>query len=281
MKILRFMKNRGRYHVVSGRRLIGAGLLIASMLALPAQVLAAETGRTVICLDPGHGGESNGAEALYNGRAVYEKDVNLKIARYLRDELSAYSGVEVVMTRTDDRDVGIQARVDFASKKKADYLISLHNNQAFDPADTSIRGCMVLLPVSHYQPAGTKDRDFYAECTKLGEAIVKRLTGLGIRLSTDFDVNLTGGLLRRPYNRKTGLAKKDVLYPDGSYADYYGLIRHGTEAGIPTIIVEHAYICNEADYRAYLETEDSLKALAAADAAGIAQALGLLPARTN
>ena len=66
-----------------------------------------------------------------------------------------------------------------------------------------------------------------------------------------------------------------MRYPDGSYADYYGLIRIGVEAGIPVVIVEHAYISNEQDYRAYLKYSESLQSLADADARGIAEALGL------
>ena len=52
------------------------------------------------------------------------------------------------------------------------------------------------------------------------------------------------------------------LYPDGSMADYYGLINEGTCAGIPTIIVEHAFLSNVNDYRNYLSTDAQLDALA-------------------
>ena len=61
----------------------------------------------------------------------------------------------------------------------------------------------------------------------------------------------------------------DELYPDGSMADYYGLINEGTRAGISTIIVEHAFLSNAGDYRNYLSSDAQLDALARADAAGI------------
>ena len=54
---------------------------------------------SVIILDPGHGGEDPGA---IGGDTVYEKDLNLSICRYMRDELLA-NGYAVVMTRDEDK----------------------------------------------------------------------------------------------------------------------------------------------------------------------------------
>ena len=53
----------------------------------------------VIILDPGHGGEDPGA---IGGDSVYEKDLNLSICRFMRDELLA-NGYTVVMTRDEDK----------------------------------------------------------------------------------------------------------------------------------------------------------------------------------
>ncbi len=54
---------------------------------------------TTIVLDPGHGGEDPGAS---DKDGTLEKDLNLSIALLLRDILTA-SGIEVIMTREDDR----------------------------------------------------------------------------------------------------------------------------------------------------------------------------------
>lgn len=251
-----------------------AAILIAAAAPTDVHTLAAEKTKTVICLDPGHGGTDEGAKIEYDGVMVMEKDINLRIAKRLRMALRQYEDVEVVMTRTANKEVSIRERIDLAVANNADVVISLHNNQAHDAKDRSIHGCMVLLPVSDYRPAGCK-KDIYGISTSLGESIIGQLRELGIPLSTDFDTDKTGGLLRRPYSRKEGMARKDVLYPDGSWADYYGLIRFGVEAGLPVIIVEHAYVSNEDDYRTYLRRSDTLQALADADARGIAGALGL------
>ena len=42
-----------------------------------------------------------------------------------------------------------------------------------------------------------------------------------------------------------------------------------TMAGLPSIIVEHAFLSNEGDYRNFLSTNEKLDALAKADAEAI------------
>ena len=56
-------------------------------------------GIPIIIIDPGHGGEDAGAVGA-NG--VLEKDINLSIARMIRDELFE-RGYNVLLTRDDDR----------------------------------------------------------------------------------------------------------------------------------------------------------------------------------
>ena len=65
---------------------------------IPVDGAAAQTYQTVV-LDPGHGGADGGAVGR-NG--TQEKDVNLTIAAKTAAFLQFF-GVDVVMTRTDDR----------------------------------------------------------------------------------------------------------------------------------------------------------------------------------
>lgn len=57
-------------------------------------------GNNTICIDPGHGGKDGGCER----DGIYEKDINLSIAYYLRDELESL-GYIVEMTRLGDYDL--------------------------------------------------------------------------------------------------------------------------------------------------------------------------------
>ena len=77
----------------------------------------------LVVLDPGHGGEYNGAE--YGG--IREKDLNLSIALQAA-QLLEEEGVTVEMTRRTDEDIDLYARTDFANDLKADIFVSVHCN---------------------------------------------------------------------------------------------------------------------------------------------------------
>ena len=93
--------------------------------SLPPLTTPVEPASVTIVLDAGHGGSAVGA--VYED--IYEKDiklaVTLKLARLLRD-----CGYQVVLTRTDDRDVGLYERADIANALPADIFVSLHSNAA-------------------------------------------------------------------------------------------------------------------------------------------------------
>lgn len=81
----------------------------------------------VIVVDPGHGGEDTGA--LGTSFATLEKTINLQVATALKKKLEA-AGAKVIMTRSDDRRLTLQQRVDIAVQNKADLFVSVHHNTA-------------------------------------------------------------------------------------------------------------------------------------------------------
>lgn len=85
-----------------------------------------------ILLDPGHGGpEDSGAV----GPTGYpEKTVALVVSKLVRDQLVA-KGATVYMTREEDKDVGLQERVDMIEKLQPNIAISLHYNALPDDGD--------------------------------------------------------------------------------------------------------------------------------------------------
>ncbi|MFS8888997.1 N-acetylmuramoyl-L-alanine amidase [Synechococcus sp. R55.1] len=80
--------------------------------------------RTVIAIDPGHGGRDPGAIGV---DGIQEKDIVLSISHQVR-RLLQERGYGVVMTRTDDREVLLQPRVDMAVQANAALLVSIHAN---------------------------------------------------------------------------------------------------------------------------------------------------------
>jgi N-acetylmuramoyl-L-alanine amidase len=82
--------------------------------------------RTIV-IDPGHGGEEDGAKGA---KGTYEKSVTLAAARRLKSVLETRLGARVLLTRDDDRAVPLDERAAFANNNKADLFISLHANSS-------------------------------------------------------------------------------------------------------------------------------------------------------
>lgn len=89
------------------------------------QPASAANGLRKIVLDPGHGGKDPGA---IGAGGITEKEIVLNIAQKLAVKLRREMGVEVVLTRTDDRFVALEDRTALANAEDADLFISLHTN---------------------------------------------------------------------------------------------------------------------------------------------------------
>lgn len=87
--------------------------------------------KPVIVIDAGHGGRDPGAIGRRLG--VREKDVTLKAAIMLRDRLRATGAYTVVLTRSDDRFLELEQRLDIARARDADLFISLHADSNPNP----------------------------------------------------------------------------------------------------------------------------------------------------
>lgn len=78
-----------------------------------------------IVLDPGHGGKDPGAIGV---GGVAEKDLVLSIAKKLAVKVKQEMGIEVILTRKDDRYVPLEDRTATANAEDADLFVSLHMN---------------------------------------------------------------------------------------------------------------------------------------------------------
>lgn len=92
-----------------------------------------------IIIDPGHGGRDPGKVGT---EETLEKDINLKIALYLKEILETQD-VKVLMTREEDKDLSktssnvkasdMKERATFLQQNNADLAISIHQNSYTDP----------------------------------------------------------------------------------------------------------------------------------------------------
>ena len=208
----------------------------------------------VVVLDPGHDDTHAGARA--NG--LEEEELTLKIAQYCKEELSKYNGVTVYMTRESGACVNgggavtstecNAKRVEFAQSVGANVYVSMHINAGGG------NGAEIFYPNQNYRSdLGTTGHD-------LAQQILNKILELGIG--------------EHGQGLKIRNSEDNTLYPDGSLADYLGVIRRSKLAGIPAILIEHAYI-DTSDAANYLNSDEKLKRFGVADAIGIANYYGL------
>ena len=207
------------------------------------------TGRnTVIVLDPGHGGIFPGAE--FDGRV--EKKLTLQVAEMIKSYLEEnYGNVTVYLTRESDIELSkdlveeLEMRAEFAKEKNADALVSIHFN-ATDGHNQ--HGATVYV---------SRRDNVHEAAQQLGECIEAKLTDLGLARE--------GVLTRKSSN---------LVDENGIAYDYYAINRHCANRDLIGIIVEHCFMDNSHDI-AFMDSEEDLKALAKADAEGIAEYFGL------
>ena len=76
-----------------------------------------------VAVDAAKGGINEGMTA-YRG-SQKEKDINLEIAKYVKDNLSDQADINVIMVRSYDEDMKLSERVAYAKKNQADLYVSI------------------------------------------------------------------------------------------------------------------------------------------------------------
>lgn len=191
----------------------------------------------VIALDPGHGGEEEGA--MYYG--LMEKDINYKMAELVKSELEQYPNVTVFLTRDGDEQVSLWERADRAKAAGADILLSLHFNAS---AAHHSQGASVYI---------TTGEAYREDLRQFADYLLGEFEAIGLDNAGTFArVTQMGG--RRA---------------DGTFDDYYGILRHSYNNGMPSMIIEHCYMDAEAD-KPYFYEKEGLEKLAKADVNAIA-----------
>lgn len=185
----------------------------------------------IIVLDPGHGGSDPGTS--YNG--VREKDINLKIALYAKEELETYKNVKVIMTRTTDIYPSLIERSQIAANYKADFFVSIHCNMLANKS-TAVNGSEVYASLSPSYSVPT---------AKMGNLVISEL--------------VKAGMINR--------GVKTVRGDDG--LDYYAVIRNTVAKGIPAILIEEGYLSGSIDH-GVLTSDLGQKKLGVANATAIA-----------
>ncbi|GIV08564.1 MAG: hypothetical protein KatS3mg019_0974 [Fimbriimonadales bacterium] len=116
-------------------------LVLELSRSVGAQILSGKTGVTlnlrtprntggklsdkVIVIDPGHGGAQSGARWREGNQVIEEKTIVLAIGLHIAELLSR-EGAKVILTRSEDKAIGLYERTNLSNNAGAHFFISLH-----------------------------------------------------------------------------------------------------------------------------------------------------------
>ncbi len=211
-------------------------LVLLPMVAEATPLLEEKEVYTIV-IDPGHGGDNRGTISNEN---FAEKEITMKTAKALAEELSKYDGVEVLLTRNRDVDLSLKERAVYAAEQKADYLFSIHFNAS---ESHTMFGTEVWIPLE--APYHTMGYQFaYLQQLEMQE--------LGL---------FSRGIKNRRNDEGT---------------DYYGIIRESVARNVPAVIIEHCYVDESRDI-VFCDEDTDYEEFGKRDARAIAKFLGLEP----
>jgi len=191
--------------------------------------------RTVerVVVDPGHGGNDPGATGP---TGLKEKDVTLAIAHKVAP-LLARQGVEVTLTRDDDRFVTLEERTARANAFGADLFVSIHCNAAEKPGRRGIETYVLDTTAS-----------------EMASRVAARENGASQAATNEVAQLLASMRLADQATRSTRLAellqRSSLASLTGSYGDLVdgGVHRAGfyvlVGARMPAVLFEASYISN-------------------------------------
>ena len=240
----------------------GPDPLLALILELEEKERAPDTGAFVVVLDPGHGGEDPGAVSP-SGRL--EKDIVLKIARRIRDEINRRPGMRALLTRDHDHFIPLARRVEIAHRLGADVFLSIHADSVASPKPSgssvfilSTRGASSALARRLARHANLSDLiggESAAAADPADEDLLRQISRDGKKRAS----RGLGEILLR------GVAKVNHLHGgDQVHSAGFAVLK---SPSIPSALLETAFISNPTDEAKLLSEEFQNKmAAAVADA---------------
>ena len=185
-----------------------------------------EAYKRVIAIDPGHGGDESGAKGP---DGVTEKGVTLSLARILTTELQRE--YRVILTRTDDNEVELDARTALANHYKADLFISLHTGGSFVHSTTGIL-------IYHYQgfaedPRKPSEKDWSRKQDKTAPLLWDQVQSRHLQKSRVLARLLNHRLKDSRLGKESRVLGAPVLLLQG--------------ANMPAILIEIGYISNSTE----------------------------------
>jgi N-acetylmuramoyl-L-alanine amidase len=187
-----------------------------------------------VVIDPGHGGKDPGA---IGPKGTLEKDIALEIAKSLKEKLQKQLGLQVFLTRSNDRFIPLEERTAFANKRNADLFISVHCNAHSNRRFRGVETFYLDLTNDRYaiklaaRENATSEKSISDLRYILADLALKSNVDDSIMVSNFIQKGMVGSL-RKKYNKVKNMGVKAALF--------YVLIG----ARMPSILVEASFISN-------------------------------------
>ena len=194
-----------------------------------------------VVIDPGHGGKDFGAPGFIPG--VHEKDIVLQIAKRVARKLRDEVGLEVLMTRSDDRYLTLEERTAFANTHRADLFVSIHTNASRDPRAYGTETYFLNLATDDesIRVAAMENATSTKNISDLHSILNDLLKNAKINESSRLAAFVQSGLIRHlAANGYPRIKDKGV-----KQAPFYVLLG----ARMPSVLVETAFISNREECR--------------------------------
>ncbi|MEM7722716.1 MAG: N-acetylmuramoyl-L-alanine amidase [Pseudomonadota bacterium] len=199
--------------------------------------------RVVVAIDPGHGGRDPGAEV----GEIREADLVLEFGMRLRDSLLASGQFDVVMTRSDDSFLSLDARLMRARAAGADLFLSLHADALRD-ADAASGLVLYRLAPGAHASANLRLRERHSPDDQLtgldlsgaGENVTMALLELARRQTVPRTRAMSSALL-------TAIEGADlVVNSRPERTENFAVLK---AADIPSLLIELGFLSTEADLK--------------------------------
>jgi N-acetylmuramoyl-L-alanine amidase len=210
-----------------------------------------------VIIDPGHGGRDPGAIGVGGLR---EKDVVMRIARELRARL-VREGLEVQLTREDDRFLTLEQRTRLANRLRGDLFVSIHANASRNRATSGVETYLLDTRYDRQtaRVAARENGTTIAEVDELQLILASLRLGYSERYAARLARHVQDGISERL--RRSFRGSRDLGVKRGPFLVLF-------QADMPAILVEVGFLSNRSE-AARMRSEAFTRAAAEGIARGI------------
>lgn len=210
--------------------------------------------RPLVVIDAGHGGNDPGAINPETG--LREKDITLKIAKAIRDDLLDSGRVRVALTRDDDRYILHRERFGVARRLGADLFISIHCDSAGNVEATGATAYTLSDVASDKEAARLAARENKADI----------IAGVNLDDTADVSSILIDLTQRETMNASAGFARllgreAKPLIPTKANFHRMASLLVLKAPDMPSILFETGYLSNAQD-AAFLDSREGRERIA-------------------